>query len=101
MKKILEKMLRTVSVSLLLISIGMLGMTTRSDEETVVPNNWVTMPTESLSIGYEGGELTAYYQLAAELDTGYVYVVNEETWCAGYIQNRQYTDIDTSSSSSV
>ena len=89
MKKILKKTLRTVSVSLLFISIGMFGMTACSDEETVVPDNWVTMPTESLSIGYEGGELTADYQLAAGLDTGYVYVINEETWCSGYIQNRQ------------
>lgn len=57
------------------------------DKEVIVPDNWVTIPGESLSIGYEGGELTADYELAGELDANAVYVINEETWCSGYIKD--------------
>lgn len=57
------------------------------EKEVIVPDNWVTIPGESLSIGYEGGELTADYQLARGLDANAVYVINEETWCSGYIKD--------------
>ena len=87
MKEILKKAFRATGATLLLLSMGMLTMTACSDDEVTVPDNWVTLSTESFSIGYEGGELTTDYQLASGLNNGYVYVLNEETWCSGYIDD--------------
>lgn len=90
MKEILKKVFQTTGASLLLLPMGLFSMTACSDDDEVtVPDNWVTLSTESMSIGYEGGELTADYDLASGLNNGYVYVVNEETWCSGYIQDNQ------------
>lgn len=56
------------------------------DNNVVVPDNWVTVATEPLTIGYEGGELTLDYTLAAGLDGAVPYVVNQTNWCSGYIK---------------
>lgn len=57
------------------------------DDKGVVPDNWVSIDTTPLSIGYEGGQLSLDYQLAAGVDAGVPYVVNQEEWCSGYIKD--------------
>ena len=67
------------------------AVTACSDDDTVVvPENWVTVSTEPLIVGYQGtGEtdLEVNYTLASGLDAGVPYVVNHDTWCLGYISN--------------
>ena len=58
------------------------------DEETVVvPDNWITVSTDPMTIGYEGGSLTCDYTLAKGLDASVVYIINHESWCLGYIKD--------------
>lgn len=101
MKMTLNKRISCMaSAGLLLFSAGMFALTACSDDETVVvPDNWVTTTaTEGISIDYNGGTVTADFQLASGLDTNYVYVVNEEEWCLGYIKDRKLQfDIESSS----
>ena len=101
MKMTLNKRISCMaSAGLLLFSAGMFALTACSDDETVVvPDNWVTTTaTEGISIDYNGGVVTADFQLASGLDTNYVYVVNEEEWCLGYIKDRKLQfDIESSS----
>lgn len=67
------------------------------DKEIVVPDNWVTVSTESMSIGYEGGRLTHDFTLAKGLDASAVYIINQESWCSGYIKDGKITvDVDLS-----
>ena len=45
------------------------------DEETVVvPDNWITVSTDPMTIGYEGGSLTCDYTLAKGLEIGRAHV---------------------------
>lgn len=75
-------------MTLLLLCTGFSVTSCGDDEKTVVvPDNWVTVSTEPMSIGYEGGNLACDYRLAAGLDASVVYVVNYESWCSGYIEN--------------
>ena len=75
-------------MTLLLLCTGIIVTSCDDDEKTVVvPDNWVTVSTESMSIGYEGGSLTCDYRLADGLDPSAVYVINHENWCSGYIEN--------------
>lgn len=75
-------------VTLLLLFTGAFVTACDDDEKTVVvPDNWVTVSTEPMSIGYEGGSLTCDYRLAGGLDASVVYIVNHESWCSGYIKD--------------
>lgn len=63
-------------------------ITACDDEETVVvPDNWVTVSTDPMTIGYEGGSLSCDYVLANGLDASVVYVINHENWCSGYVKD--------------
>ena len=63
-------------------------ITACDDEETVVvPDNWVTVSTDPMTIGYEGGRLSCDYVLANGLDASVVYVINHENWCSGYVKD--------------
>lgn len=74
-------------VTLLLLFVGVFVAACDDDEKTVVvPDNWVTVSTEPMNIGYEGGSLTCDYRLAEGLDASVVYVINHESWCSGYIE---------------
>ena len=68
------------------------------DEETVVvPDNWITVSTDPMTIGYEGGSLTCDYTLAKGLDASVVYIINHESWCLGYIKDSKIMiDVDLS-----
>lgn len=75
-------------VTLLLLFVGVFVAACDDDEKTVVvPDNWVTVSTEPMSIDYEGGSLTCDYRLAEGLDASVVYIVNHESWCPGYIED--------------
>ncbi len=75
-------------VTLLLLFVGVFVAACDDDEKTVVvPDNWVTVSTEPMSIDYEGGSLTCDYRLAEGLDASVVYIVNHESWCSGYIED--------------
>lgn len=71
-------------------TVGM-AMTACSDDDQVeVPENWVTVSTEPLSVSYQGtgeNDLVLDYTLASGLDGRVTYVVNHESWCSGYIGN--------------
>lgn len=93
----MKKMTNIWAVTLSLLFTGF-SVTACDDEKTVVvPDNWVTVSTESMSISYEGGSLTCDYNLADGLDASVVYVINEESWCSGYIDNgKMMIDVDLS-----
>lgn len=75
-------------VTLLLLFVGVFVAACDDDEKTVVvPDNWVTVSTEPMSIDYEGGSLTCDYRLAEGLDASVVYIVNHASWCSGYIED--------------
>ena len=60
-------------VTLLLLFVGVFVAACDNDEKTVVvPDNWVTVSTEPMSIDYEGGSLTCDYRLAEGLDASVV-----------------------------
>lgn len=82
------KRLTNMMTALLLSLLMGIFVVSCSDEETVaVPDNWVTVSAEPLTLGYEGGELKVDYTLAAGLDGTVPYIVNHTNWCSGYIQN--------------
>lgn len=75
-------------VTLLLLFTGLSVVACDDDEKTVtIPDNWVTVSTDPMSIDYEGGSLTCDYVLAEGLDANVVYIINQENWCSGYISN--------------
>lgn len=85
-----EKCLKCVPVAMLIALAVSMGVTSCNDDEeqVVVPENWVTVSTEPLSVGYQGtcdNDLEIAYTLATGLDGGVTYVVNHEIWCSGYI----------------
>lgn len=46
------------------------------NKDIVVPDNWVTVPSEPLSISYKGGDLSCDYTLAPGLNPSVVYVIS-------------------------
>lgn len=77
----------TLAVTLLLLFIGFSITACDDDDKVVVPDNWVTVSTTPMTIGYEGGDLTCDYTLAEGLDASVVYIINHENWCSGYIKD--------------
>lgn len=59
------------------------------NKDIVVPENWVTVPSEPLSISYKGGDLSCNYTLAPGLNPSVVYVISSELWASGYIDYDQ------------
>lgn len=78
-----------LAAALCLLSIGFSVTSCSDDDEVTVPENWVTLSSQTLSIDYQGGTLTSGYTLADGLDSRVVYIINHETWCSGYIDNGQ------------
>ena len=76
-----------LAITLLLLFTGFSVVSCGDDEAVVVPDNWVTVSTTPMAIGYEGGSLTCDYTLAAGLDATVVYIINHENWCSGYIKD--------------
>lgn len=66
-------------------TMGLATTACSDDDQVEVPENWVTVSTEPLSVGYQGGDLELGYTLAGGLDGRVTYVVNHESWCSGYI----------------
>lgn len=76
-----------LAITLLLLFTGFFVVSCGDDEAVVVPDNWVTVSTTPMTIGYEGGSLTCDYTLAAGLDATVPYIINHENWCSGYIKD--------------
>lgn len=69
-------------------TMGLATTACSDDDQVEVPENWVTVSTEPLSVGYQGtgeNDLELDYTLAGGLDGRVTYVVNHESWCSGYI----------------
>lgn len=75
------------TIMVLLLCTGFFTVSCSDDEkEVVVPDNWVTVSTDLMTVGCEGGSLTRDYTLAEGLDAKVVYVVSSESWCSAYIE---------------
>lgn len=99
MKKI--NLIHRLASAALLLSTGLFMATCDDNDAVNVPDNWVTVSTETMSIGYEGGTLLRDYTLANGLDGKVVYIVNEADWCSGYIKEDGKIAIDVEASEDV
>lgn len=86
-KNMKKNITNILAITLLLLFTGFSVVSCDDDEAVVVPDNWVTVSTTPMTIGYEGGSLTCDYTLAAGLDATVVYIINHENWCSGYIKD--------------
>ena len=85
------------STVILLLFAGFFVAACDDEETVVVPDNWITVSTDPMTIGYEGGSLTCDYTLAKGLDASVVYIINHESWCLGYIKDSKIMiDVDLS-----
>ncbi len=80
-------------IALLPLALALFATVTSCNEEepVEVPANWVTVPTEPISVDYHGtgdNDLEIAYTLAAGLDGRVTYVVNHESWCSGFIGSK-------------
>lgn len=57
------------------------------DGRIIPPDNWVTIENTILNIDYKGGVLTSDFQLSEGLVSSTVYIINEESWCSGYVKD--------------
>lgn len=64
------------------------------DKDVTVPDNWVTVPSDPLTIDYKGGDLSCDYTLAPGLDASVVYVISHELWASGYIDYDQEKNLN-------
>ncbi len=94
----MKNLMHILTVTLSLLFTGSLFIACDDDEKTVVvPDNWVTVKTDPMSISYEGGTLSLDYELAQELDERVVYVISSENWCSGYIEDgKMQIDVEQS-----
>lgn len=86
-KNMKKNITNILTITLLLLFTGFSVVSCDDDEAVVVPDNWVTVSTTPMTIGYEGGSLTCDYTLAAGLDATVPYIINHENWCTGYIKD--------------
>lgn len=86
-KNMKKNITNILTITLLLLFTGFSVVSCDDDEAVVVPDNWVTVSTTLMTIGYEGGSLTCDYTLAAGLDATVPYIINHENWCTGYIKD--------------
>lgn len=86
-KNMKKNITNILAITLLLLFTGFSVVSCDDDEAVVVPDNWVTVSTTPMTIGYEGGSLTCDYTLAAGLDATVPYIINHENWCTGYIKD--------------
>lgn len=86
-KNMKKNITNILAITLLLLFTGVSVVSCGDDEAVVVPDNWVTVSTTPMTIGYEGGSLTCDYTLAAGLDATVPYIINHENWCSGYIKD--------------
>lgn len=86
-KNMKKNITNILTITLLLLFTGFSVVSCDDDEAVVVPDNWVTVSTTPMTIGYEGGSLTCDYTLAAGLDATVPYIINHESWCTGYIKD--------------
>lgn len=86
-KNMKKNITNILAITLLLLFTGFSVVSCGDDEAVVVPDNWVTVSTTPMTIGYEGGSLTCDYTLAAGLDATVPYIINHENWCSGYIKD--------------
>ncbi|MEY8685584.1 discoidin domain-containing protein [Bacteroides sp. AN502(2024)] len=94
----MKNLMHILTVTLSLLFTGSLFVACDDDEKTVVvPDNWVTVKTDPMSISYEGGTLSLDYELANGLDERVVYVISSENWCSGYIEDgKMQIDVEPS-----
>lgn len=86
-KNMKKNITNILTITLLLLFTGFSVVSCDDDEAVVIPDNWVTVSTTPMTIGYEGGSLTCDYTLAAGLDATVPYIINHENWCTGYIKD--------------
>lgn len=86
-KNMKKNITNILTITLMLLFTGFSVVSCDDDEAVVVPDNWVTVSTTPMTIGYEGGSLTCDYTLAAGLDATVPYIINHENWCSGYIKD--------------
>lgn len=86
-KNMKKNITNILAITLLLLFTGFSVVSCDDDEAVVVPDNWVTVSTTPMTIGYEGGSLTCDYTLTAGLDATVPYIINHENWCTGYIKD--------------
>lgn len=86
-KNMKKNITNILTITLLLLFTGFSVVSCDDDEAVVIPDNWVTVSTTPMTIGYEGGSLTCDYTLAAGLDATVPYIINHENWCSGYIKD--------------
>lgn len=79
------------------LCMGTLSSCNDDDDPVAIPENWVTIDNTTLHADYHGGTITSNYQLSNGLNTSTVYVINQESWCSGYIKDGILTfDIEKS-----
>lgn len=75
------------TIMVLLLCTGFFAVSCGDDEKAiVVPDDWVTVSTNLMTVGCEGGTLMCDYTLAEGLDARVVYVVSSESWCSAYVE---------------
>lgn len=87
MKRIKYLDMALASVLACIMGLGLVSCKDDDDTKAAVPADWISLSSTTLSIGYEGGDLELAYTLAKGLDPKAVYVVNQENWCSGYIED--------------
>ena len=83
------------------VAIGMTTTACSDDDKTVtVPENWVNVSGDVINVDYHGtGDtpIEVAYTLAGGLDGSVPYVVNNDSWCHGYIDGgKLYVKVDES-----
>lgn len=64
-----------------------LSSCSNDDDTTIVPDNWINIPNEGFTIGYEGGLLTRDFTVSAEINPERVYIISESNWIRASIEN--------------
>ena len=57
------------------------------DDTAIVPDNWINIPNEGFTIGYEGGLLTRDFTVPEEVNSERVYIISESNWIRASIEN--------------
>lgn len=75
------------TIMVLLLCTEFFAVSCGDDEKAIViSDDWVTVSTNLMTVGCEGGTLMRDYTLAEGLDASVVYIVSSESWCSAYIE---------------